>query len=50
MEAESINCSRKTMKAFEAANLYFHRAADALDLADNVRTVLLTPEREVQVR
>ena len=38
------------MQDFEAATHYFHRAADVLELADNVRTILLTPEREVQVR
>jgi glutamate dehydrogenase (NAD(P)+) len=38
------------MRAFEAVNLYFHRAAERLDLAQNVRTLLTTPCREVQVQ
>ena len=38
------------MKASEATNLYFHQAADILDIKDSVRHLLLTPEREVQVQ
>ena len=33
----------------EATNLYFSRAADYLELPDNLRTVLLTPRRVVRV-
>lgn len=38
------------MKAFEAVQLYFNHAADQLQLPDNMRTLLLTPKREVQVQ
>jgi glutamate dehydrogenase (NAD(P)+) len=38
------------MRASEAVQAYFHRAADELDLADSLRTYLLTPRREVQVQ
>ena len=38
------------MKSSEATSLYFERAADQLDLNPNVRRLLLTPEREVQVQ
>ncbi len=38
------------MKAFEAVKQYFNRAADQLDLTDNMRMLLLTPKREVQVQ
>ena len=38
------------MKAFEAVKHYFNRAADQLELTDNMRTLLLTPKREVQVQ
>jgi glutamate dehydrogenase (NAD(P)+) len=38
------------MRAFEAVNLYFGRAADRLNLAQNLRTLLTTPHREVQVQ
>jgi glutamate dehydrogenase (NAD(P)+) len=38
------------MKAFEAVQHYFDRAADQLSLTSNMRTLLMTPEREVQVR
>ncbi len=37
------------MQAFEATSHYFDQAARLLDLSDNVRTLLLTPEREVRV-
>src|SRR5262245_49488187 len=38
------------MRAFEATKLYFDRAADHLQLSANVRTLLITPKREVQVQ
>src|SRR5262245_43796181 len=38
------------MRAFEAVQKYFHRAADQLNLADSLRTYLITPRREVQVQ
>lgn len=38
------------MKAFEAVQHYFNRAADQLELTDNMRTLLLTAKREVQVQ
>ncbi len=38
------------MKAFEATKLYFNRAADQDNLDDNVRRLLLTAKREVQVQ
>ncbi|MAR12677.1 MAG: glutamate dehydrogenase [Blastopirellula sp.] len=38
------------MKAFEATELYFTRAADHLQLDDSMRKLLLTPKRQVQVQ
>jgi len=38
------------MKSFEAVKLYFNRAADKLELTENMRTLLLTAKREVQVQ
>ncbi len=38
------------MKAFEAVQLYFDHAADELGLLPNMRKLLLTPKREVQVQ
>jgi glutamate dehydrogenase (NAD(P)+) len=38
------------MKAFEAVQHYFDRAADQLALTSNMRTLLMTPKREVQVQ
>lgn len=38
------------MKAFEAVQHYFNRAADELELTQNMRTLLLTSKREVQVQ
>lgn len=38
------------MKAFDSTALYFNRAADLLTLSDNVRRLLITPKREVQVQ
>ena len=37
------------MQAFDATNHYFDRAAKLLDLSNNVRTLLVTPDREVRV-
>lgn len=37
------------MQAFEATNYYFDQAAKELDLTSNVRTMLITPDREVRV-
>jgi glutamate dehydrogenase (NAD(P)+) len=38
------------MRANDATGIYFNRAADELDLSDNMRKLLLTPKREVQVQ
>jgi glutamate dehydrogenase (NAD(P)+) len=38
------------MKAHEAAQLYFQRAADRIDLAPAMRRLLVIPKREVQVQ
>ena len=38
------------MKSFEAVKHYFNLAADQLELTDNMRTLLLTAKREVQVQ
>lgn len=38
------------MRAFEATQLFFNRAADHLELTENMRTLLLTPDREVRVQ
>ncbi len=38
------------MRASEATRIYFDRAADQLDLSDNMRRLLLTAKREVQVQ
>jgi glutamate dehydrogenase (NAD(P)+) len=38
------------MKSFEAVQHYFDRAADQLALTSNMRTLLMTPKREVQVQ
>ena len=38
------------MRAFEATKLFFNRAADQIELSENVRRLLLTPKREVQVQ
>jgi glutamate dehydrogenase (NAD(P)+) len=37
------------MQAFEATNFYFDQAANCLDLSENVRTLMITPDREVRV-
>lgn len=36
--------------AFEAAEQYFEEAACVLDLSSNMRTLLMTPEREIKVQ
>ncbi len=38
------------MKAFDSTQLYFNRAADQIDLSDNIRRLLLIAKREVQVQ
>jgi glutamate dehydrogenase (NAD(P)+) len=38
------------MRSSEATRIYFDRAADQLDLSDNMRRLLLTAKREVQVQ
>jgi glutamate dehydrogenase (NAD(P)+) len=38
------------MRASEAVQFYFHRAADQLELPENLRTYLITSRREVQVQ
>ncbi len=37
------------MRAFEATQMYFNRAADQLELSESRRRLLITPRREVQV-
>jgi glutamate dehydrogenase (NAD(P)+) len=37
------------MQAFEATSHYFDQAARLLELSDNIRTLLITPDREVRV-
>ena len=37
------------MQAFEATNHYFDQAAALLDLTDNMRTLMITPDRELRV-
>jgi glutamate dehydrogenase (NAD(P)+) len=37
------------MQAFEATSYYFEQAANSLDLSENVRTLMVTPDREVRV-
>lgn len=37
------------MQAFEATNFYFDQAASLLDLTDNMRTLMITPDRELRV-
>jgi len=38
------------MRAIDATRLYFDRAADRLDLSENIRQLLLTAKREVSVQ
>ena len=37
------------MQAFEATNYYFDQAASRLDLTDNMRMLMITPDRELRV-
>ena len=37
------------MQAFEATNFYFDQAASLMDLTDNMRTLMITAERELRV-
>jgi glutamate dehydrogenase (NAD(P)+) len=37
------------MQAFEATNYYFDQAAALMDLTDNMRTLMITPDRELRV-
>ena len=37
------------MRFFEATNYYFDQAASLLDLTSNMRTLLVTPDRELRV-
>jgi glutamate dehydrogenase (NAD(P)+) len=37
------------MQAFEATSFYFDQAAKLLDLSENIRTLLVTPDRELRV-
>jgi glutamate dehydrogenase (NAD(P)+) len=37
------------MQAFEATNFYFDQAASLMDLTDNMRTLMITPDRELRV-
>jgi glutamate dehydrogenase (NAD(P)+) len=41
---------RSRMKAFDSTRRYFERAADYIELTENMRRLLLTPKREVQVQ
>ncbi len=38
------------MRAFDSLQIFFDRAADQMDLTDNMRRLLLVPKREVQVQ
>jgi len=38
------------MSSFDAARLYFEQAAEHMGLSQNMRTLLLTPERELKVQ
>ena len=38
------------MQAFEATNFYFDQAASLMDLTNNMRTLMITPERELRVQ
>src|SRR6478735_727034 len=37
------------MQAFEATNFYFDQAASLMDLTDNMRTLMIIPDRELRV-
>jgi glutamate dehydrogenase (NAD(P)+) len=41
--------TEKPMDAFEATRWYFNQAANHLDLTENMRTLLVTPQRQVTV-
>jgi glutamate dehydrogenase (NAD(P)+) len=43
------NLDPSSMRAFDASRLYFDRAADHMDLSDNMRRLLILPRRELQV-
>ena len=38
------------MRSIDSTRLYFDRAADRMDLSDNMRRLLLMPKREVSVQ
>lgn len=38
------------MRAFDATQIYFDRAAECMDLSDNMRRLLLMAKREVTVQ
>ena len=38
------------MKSLDSTQLYFNRAADQIELSENIRRLLITPKREVQVQ
>ena len=40
----------RIMRSSEAIGIYFNKAADQLDLSDNIRRLLMTAMREVQVQ
>jgi glutamate dehydrogenase (NAD(P)+) len=37
------------MQAFEATNFYFDQAASLMDLSENIRALMVTPDRELRV-
>ena len=37
------------MQAFEATNYYFEKAASLLDLSENIKTLMVVPDRELRV-
>lgn len=48
-DVSTVQDQKKPMKAFEAVQLYFDRAADQLELMDSTRKLLMMPKREVTV-
>jgi len=38
------------MRAFDATRIFFDRAADQMELTENMRRMMITPKREVQVQ
>ncbi len=48
-DVSTVQEEKHQMKAFEAVQHYFDRAADQLDLTDSVRKLLMVPKREVTV-